>query len=156
MRAFLGTVFIVLLLVALLGWWRGWFVFDSVHAGNRTENRLTIDEGKIKDDASRAAAKVEELTDSAVSVFKSKSKPAKAGGGDIEVDATLVAVDEAARSVQVRVGDDVLTVGVDRDVGIVIDGQSSTLGQLRQGSAVVLRMTPTDAGKSLRITNITQ
>jgi hypothetical protein len=153
---FFGTLFFVVLVIALLGWWRGWFFVEAANTGHRTETRLTIDRERISDDAADAAAKVEALTDRAVAVFKSRSKAATTRADGIEVAATLVAVNEPARTVQLRVGDEVFTAGVGRDVGITIAGQNATIGQLRTGAEVTLHMTPTDAGKSLRIRNITQ
>jgi hypothetical protein len=142
----LGFLFLIVLVVACVGLWRGWFV---VEARERPQPRVLIDREKVADDAAA-------LTDSAVAAFKSRSKPASSGNGAIEVAATPVRVDSSASSIDLRVGGDVFTVGIDSEVAILVDGKSAALGQLSADAPVTLHLTPTADGKSLRVTRVVQ
>jgi hypothetical protein len=152
MRA-LGFLFLVVLVVAGVGWWRGWFVVD---ASQRSQPRVSIDREKVAGDAAGAAAKVEALTDRAVAAFKSRSQPAPDGNGAIEVAATLVRANASANSVDLRVGEEVFTAGIGSEVAILVDGRRASLGELRSAAAVTLRLMPTADGTSLRITTLVQ
>ena len=63
MRKFLGTLVILVLIVAGVGFYRGWFGISGDDQPGETNVELTIDKGKIKQDAEAASQKARELKD---------------------------------------------------------------------------------------------
>ena len=61
MRKFLGTVMILVLLIAGVGFYRGWFDVTTDDEPGVTNVELTIDKEKISQDAEAAKAKAREL-----------------------------------------------------------------------------------------------
>lgn len=64
MRKFLGTLVILLVIVAAVGYLRGWFNVTTQSEQDETNIELRIDKEKIKQDAAAAKEKARELTSS--------------------------------------------------------------------------------------------
>ncbi len=62
MRKFLGTLVIVLLIVALVGFARGWFRLSTEDQPAETHVELHIDKDKIREDTQKAAEKAREIS----------------------------------------------------------------------------------------------
>ena len=62
MRNFLGTLTILALLVAGVGFYRGWFDVSTDDQPGITNVELTIDKDRISQDAEAASAKARGLT----------------------------------------------------------------------------------------------
>jgi hypothetical protein len=62
MRNFLGTLTILALLVAGVGFYRGWFDVSTDDQPGITNVELTIDKDRISQDAEAASAKARDLT----------------------------------------------------------------------------------------------
>lgn len=58
MRKFLGTIALLAIIVAAVGFFRGWFVVDSESHETETNVEIRIDKEKIKNDARTAADRV--------------------------------------------------------------------------------------------------
>ena len=63
MRKFLGTLVILVVIVAGVGFYRGWFDVATDDQPGATNVELKIDKERIKQDAQAAAEKARELTD---------------------------------------------------------------------------------------------
>lgn len=61
MRKFLGTLVILALIVAGVGFYRGWFGVSTDDQPGETNIEVTIDKDKIKQDAEAASEKAREL-----------------------------------------------------------------------------------------------
>ncbi len=61
MRKFLGTLVILALIVAAVGFYRGWFDVSTDDQPGETNIEMTIDKDKIKQDAESAVEKAREL-----------------------------------------------------------------------------------------------
>jgi hypothetical protein len=61
MRKFLGTLVILALIVAAVGFYRGWFGVSTDDQPGETNIEVTIDKDKIKQDAEAASEKAREL-----------------------------------------------------------------------------------------------
>lgn len=133
MRA-LGLLFIVVLVVAAIGWFRGWFQVSTTHASGRDQVEFTVDRDRLEQDAAAAKDKVVDLVD---------------GKQDWrDVTAELAAVDSAARLVRVRVGDSSLEMPVAGDAAIISDGRSIPIDALHAGDRVRVTTTQID-GRSV-------
>ena len=62
MRKFIGTVVIVVVIVAAIGIYRGWFGVTTQKGTGETNIELKIDKEKIKQDAEAAREKAKEIT----------------------------------------------------------------------------------------------
>lgn len=136
---FLGFVFLLLVVLVLVGWLRGWIYVDDVGASS-ADKRVVVDSGRMVDDAKTSAAKVGAFTEQMVAKLKAKaSKPPDASGA-FDLDATLVAVDTEQRRVDLRVQDDRFALDVPTDVVITVGGSTATLAELKPGGAVTARV----------------
>ena len=61
MRKFLGTLVILVLIVAGIGVFRGWFGISTEDQAGETQIELTIDKDKIKQDAQAASQKARDM-----------------------------------------------------------------------------------------------
>jgi hypothetical protein len=155
MRA-LNVLFLIVLVVAIVGWWRGWYVIDSFAPGEPTKARITIDHAKLAAVAGDAATGIGQLTARAAAAFRPRLRSESSFRGELEGKATLVHVNQAARSVELRVGDEVFTMAIDEDTDVFVADRPASLGQLRSGETVTLRLNPNNGGRGFRIVHITQ
>lgn len=140
MRA-LGVLFVLVLVVAAIGWFRGWFRVETSLAGGRDEVALRVDRERIEDDARRAKAKIEALVDDE-------------GDGWDGLAAQVVSIDVPARELGVRVEGMTVVLSVAADVVVVDDGGRVALAldavrigdtvrvttERRNGRSVVVRL----------------
>ena len=61
MRKFLGTLVILIVIVAVVGFFRGWFNISTSNQPGNTNIELQIDKDKIKEDAEKVKEKAEGL-----------------------------------------------------------------------------------------------
>lgn len=61
MRKFLGTLVILALIVAAVGYFRGWYGISTDDRPGQTNIEMTIDKDKIKQDAEAARQKAREF-----------------------------------------------------------------------------------------------
>ncbi len=57
----LGAIFLILAIIAGVGFYRGWFRVASNDADANSEITLTVDKDKIQDDRAAATEKVEDI-----------------------------------------------------------------------------------------------
>jgi len=133
---FLGIVFVIVLILAVVGFFRGWFSVTTTHAGGKSDVTLGVDNGKIGDDAKAAASRLGAL--SATAADKVKSLGGNAGPEESELEGTLTAVDPAARGLKVTAGAQTLDLHVPTAVPITRDGGSVGFEQLRPATRVKL------------------
>jgi len=58
MTRFLGALFLVLVLVAALGYYLDWFSFTRTDGPNQTHIEITVDKAKIRQDEETAKQKI--------------------------------------------------------------------------------------------------
>lgn len=63
MRKFLGTLVIVLLVFAVVGFFRGWLSLSSGEADGKTKLEISIDKDQLKDDTSKLKDGARDLVD---------------------------------------------------------------------------------------------
>jgi len=78
MRKFLGTLVILSLIVAGVGFYRGWFSVSTYDQPGETNVELKIDKQQIKQDAEAVSEKTRELTG------QSNDQPDELAGGEDE------------------------------------------------------------------------
>jgi hypothetical protein len=133
----LGTLFLLLLVFAVLGWFRGWFVVESA-AATRSGPRVVVDSDKVAGDARAAADKIGELSAKATSSITAKATPAT--NGLLSIEGEVITVDLAKRRVDLRIGGDDLTMDVPDSTPITIAGTSKMLADLQTGQKVQLSL----------------
>jgi hypothetical protein len=67
MRKLLGTLTMVILIIAGVGLYRGWFGVATDDQPGQTNVEITVDKEKIRHDAEAASAKARELADKSMS-----------------------------------------------------------------------------------------
>jgi len=117
---FLGFLFIIALVVAAVGYFRGWFSVVTVHAGGKDEITLGVDNDKIRDDTDAAAIRLGRLTAKAAEAVKGLAR--KVGSEESELDGTLTAVDRVSRSLTVTASSQTIELRVPDSVPITRDG----------------------------------
>jgi hypothetical protein len=63
MLRLIGLLVVVAVIVAGIGWYRGWFQVSSTNTGQGPHVTVTVDKDKIQSDKQEAKEKVEELKD---------------------------------------------------------------------------------------------
>ena len=61
MTRFLGTLVVILFLVAGLGWYRGWFHAESHDVNGQSTVTVTVDKDKFDQDKTSAKQEVQDL-----------------------------------------------------------------------------------------------
>lgn len=133
---FLGLLFLLLLILAGVGYCRGWFTVTTTHAGGRDRVTVGVDEDRIGADARAAANKIGEL--SAAAVEKLRGLGEKVDPDTRVVEGSVAAVDQAARDIEVTAGAERIRLHVPLGVAITKDGQAVDFDRLRPGTAVRL------------------
>jgi hypothetical protein len=133
----LGTVFILLLVFAVLGWFRGWFVVESA-AATRSGPRVVVDSDKVAGDARAAADKIGELSEKATRAVTARTTPA--ANGALSIEGEVLSVDLANRRIDLRISGDDLAIDVPDATPITVAGTSQTLAGLHAGQAVQLSL----------------
>lgn len=129
----LGTLFILLIAFAVLGWFRGWFVVETA-AATRSGPRVVVDSDKVAGDARAAANKIGELSAKATRVISGKTSPS--ADGTLSITGEVTNVDLPQRRIDLRFGTDDLSLEVPEAALITVAGESRVLGDLRVGQTV--------------------
>lgn len=146
MRIF-GYLFVLLLLVAVVGFFRGWFSVSTTHAAGKGGVTMEVDKDKIGEDATATAARLGELSSQAMEKVKSLGR--KVGSEESELEGTLTLVDLTARDVSVSAGSETIDLHVPTGVTITSNGESVGLEQLRTTMRVKLSFEHVGEGRRL-------
>ena len=133
---FLGFIFIVVLILAVVGYFRDWFSVSTSHASGKSDVTLEVDSGKLGADAKAAAEGVAVYTGKAVEGVK--SMVGKSTGEAKELEGVLTSVDAAARDLVVIVDSKTHAVHVPSGVPITRAGDDVDFAALRPGARVQL------------------
>jgi hypothetical protein len=120
---FLGFMFLLALLLAAVGYFRGWFSITTSDASGKSGVELTIDNQKLGDDAKAVTRQRPAAT------TEPEGSAATTDGS--EVEGVLAAVDVAARNLTVTVGSQRFVQHVATAVPISRSGVSIGLDELR-------------------------
>ena len=133
---FLGFIFVVVLILAVVGYFRDWFSVSTSHAGGKTDVTLEVNSKKLSDDTKAAADGVGDLSAKAADAVKSLGNKAAPAGSKLE--GTLTTVDVAARDLQLNDGTKTHDVHVPSAVPIMRAGESVGFEALRPAIRVML------------------
>ena len=61
MKNLIVTIVLIVVVIAALGLYRGWFHLGSDNTGGKPSVTLTVDKSKIEDDKNKAVEKVQDL-----------------------------------------------------------------------------------------------
>jgi len=142
----LGFLFVIVLLLAAVGWFRGWFSVTT-HASGNGDVTLEVDNDRIRDDAQATAAKIGQLSAKAAAAVKSMGRKVSAEESDLE--GTLAAVDLRARDLTVTAGSQTIELHVPSSVAITRDKKSVGFEQLQPTTRVRLTFHHTGDDRSL-------
>ena len=146
----LGILFVVVLAVAIVGYFRGWYFVETVHGAGTREAHVVVDKDKLRDDVGAAADEVGRLSQRAKEIVTGAATHTAAG--TLELDAQVVAVDAGNHVLQQRVGDSQLSLHVPSSTPVVIDGSERALANVNAGQSV--RVTMRADGDALQVTRI--
>lgn len=135
---FLGFVFVVVLILAGVGYSLGWFSVSTSQASGKRDVTLEVNERKLGDDTRAVTDRLGELTAKAVHAIKSLGRKTVEGS---ELEGTLASVDAAARDLAVTVGGETHEVHVPSAVPILKEGESVGFEALRPAAHVKLSFT---------------
>jgi len=147
---YLGFLFVIVLLLAIVGYFRGWFSVTTTAAAGKTGVTLGVDNDKIADDTKAAGAKVGELSAQAAEIVRSLGR--KVGSEESELEGTLTAVDLAARDLTVTASSRTIDLHVPTGVPIMRDGKSAGFDELQPATRVKLSFK--HAGDDRRLSRI--
>jgi hypothetical protein len=137
----LGFLFVLVLIVAAVGYVRGWFSVTTTHAAGKGGVTFGVDSEKIADDAKAAGAQVGELSAKAVEGVKSM------GSDTSEVEGTITAVD--GRDLTLTTSSQKMALHVPSGVPILSNGESVGFEQLHPASRVKLSFKHAGEDRSL-------
>ena len=135
MRA-LGFLFLLVLVLGAVGFWRGWFTVRSASAGDRRSVEFEVDRGKIDEDARDVRDRVGTLSRRATDKVKDVARPATAN--EKVVEGSVAKVDATKRDLTVMSGNEEIDVPVPAGVPIRRAGHDVALAELATGSRVSL------------------
>lgn len=132
----LGFVFLLVIVIAVFGYFRGWFTVTTAHASGNNELTVTIDREKMGDDTRAATSEVSSLSARALEAVKSLGR--KAGPDESELPGTIETIDLAMRNLLVDVGTQTIDLHVPVGVSITRDGAAMRFEQLSPAAKVNL------------------
>ncbi len=106
MLRFLGVILLLVLVLAGVGLWRGWFSLSSTtNESGKKSYTIEVDEDKLGEDVDRVKDKLAKVTSGAIEKIDAAANTitVKTEAGDVEVP-----VDE---STSFKLGDDVIKLG---------------------------------------------
>ncbi len=131
---FLGFLFLIVLLVAVVGLFRGWFtVTTTSHAGENKDVTLGVHPDRMKDDAARLV-ELPELV-----AAKVRAMATKVGADESEIEGTVLTADAASRRLVVSSGAETLELNVASSVAVERNGEAVGFEQLQPSSRVRMR-----------------
>jgi hypothetical protein len=144
---FLGFLFLLLLIAAVVGAFRGWFtVTTTTHAGETKDVTLGVHTDRMREDAAKLAEVPEKVAAQVRSIGK------KVNADETEVEGSVVSADAITRRLVVRSGVESLELDVGSSVRIERAGTSESFDRLHAGTNVRLRFRHDgDARKLARI-----
>jgi hypothetical protein len=98
MRA-LGVLFVSVLVVAAVGWVRGWFGVQTSHATERDRVDVVVDRDKVAADAQLAADEVGEITGRVAEAVKRLAR--RIAGDESQLDGRVLSFDAGARRLRI-------------------------------------------------------
>lgn len=141
MRKLVGTIVIVLFIVAGVGYSRGWFSFSRSGGPGNDDMRVSvsIDKGKARGDIAQASEKLREMTQDARQRPPAKAAAPPASGAT--ASGKIVGLDPAG-SLTIATDDGrQLEIQVPDAAGVTVDGLDANSGGLRSGDRVVVQYT---------------
>jgi hypothetical protein len=132
----LGFVFVIVLAVLAVGYFRGWYSVTTTHAGGKSEVTVGVDQDRIHGDANSAAAHLGKLSAEAVEAVKSLGR--RKGPDASELDSTLTAVDLQRRCITVTASAQAIEFQVPAALPITRAGLSVAFADLLVGTRVQL------------------
>ncbi len=133
---FLGAVFLVVLLLAVVGYFRGWFAITTTHAGGRDQVTVGIARDKIEHDTKEAVEGLGELSAKAVEQVRSLGRKARAE--ETELEAIVTSADTVTRGLVVAAGSESIAFTVPSTVPIRRGSETVGFDQLRRDTRVRL------------------
>lgn len=131
---FLAFLFVLVVVFAVVGYFRGWFFVSTTHAGGKGEITVGMDGDKLRDDGNAAAAKLGQL--SAQGLEKVKSLGRTVSPAESEIEGTLTAVDAPAHEVTLTASAQTIQLHVLLTVPITKEGKDVGFEPLRPGTNV--------------------
>lgn len=132
----LGFVFILVLILAIVGYFRGWFSVTTTHASGKDEVTVGVDNDKIGADTKAAARGLGRLSQKAVAAVKSLGK--KTSANETELLGTIDSAAPAGRDLTLAVGTEKIEVHVPTTVPITKDGKAADFAVLQPGTRAKL------------------
>lgn len=129
---FLGFIFVLLLILALVGYFRGWYSVTTTHASGKDEVTVGVDNDKIGADTKAAARGLGRLSQKAVAAVKSLGK--KTGANETELQGTIDSTAPAGRDLTLAVGTEKIDLHVPTTVPITKDGKAADFSVLQPGT----------------------
>lgn len=124
----LGFLFFLVLVLAVVGYGRGWFSVATSHASGKTGVAVSVDNDKVTDDAAAVANKL------GVGDAKKDQTPQPATAGDAnesDVEGVITFVDLAGRDLTVTVDGETIVQHVPTSVAATRGGVAVPFEQLR-------------------------
>lgn len=149
MRIF-GFLFIVVLVLAIAGYFRGWFSISTVNATDKSDVTVQIDGRKVRDDANAAGVQLGQLSAKAVAAVKSLAS--KVSAEESALDGTLLTVDQAARDLTLSAGSETIGLHVPTGIPLSRDGKPVDFAQLQPSTRV--RIAFQHAGEDRKLARI--
>lgn len=141
---FLGFLFLLVLLVAGVGYCRGWFSVSTSHASGREEITLGVDEDRIGSDTKAAADKLGRLSKQAVEKVKAIWR--EVGPDRKEVEGKVAAIDTGERRLAIDADERRIDLHVPVGTAIERDGAAVDFAQLQPGAHIKLVLHDADTG----------
>lgn len=148
MRKLIGTIVVLIVLVAGLGYYRGWFSISRTDAPGSDDVGVgvSIDRSKAKGDVAQAGEKLRDLTRRGKEEIKSAAGSDERPSSSDEMPAEGVATAagkivsiEPAGSLTVETDDGrSLQIEVPVAAGVTVDGRDATTAALRSGDQIVV------------------
>src|SRR5579864_4926405 len=133
MRRFLGTLLILIVIIIVIGLWRGWFNFRS-HSSIEDENRTTYSVDVNRNRIDQDTAAVERSARQAGERIK---EDAQALAGNPSARGTIARVGRSEKHILIRTTDNKdSTVEVEPSTKIVANDQAMQLDGLHEGEQV--------------------
>jgi hypothetical protein len=149
---FLGFLFVIAVVLAIAGYFRGWFTVSTstAHAAGPSNVTVRIDERKVRDDASAAGSRLGQLSAKAVEAVKSLAREVSAEESVFE--GAIETVDPAARDLTLTAGGQTIGLHVPTGVPLTRSGKAVGFEQLRPTQRI--RVTLEHAGEARTLARI--
>ena len=130
----LGFLFVLLLVVGAVGFWRGWFTLRTANAGDHDTVQLEVDRDRIDRDTQGVKDKIGGLSQRTVDKVRSVARDTTTDQKVVE--GNVAKVDVTGRDITVMSANQEIDVTVPRTVEIRRAGHDVPLGELAAGHRV--------------------